>query len=474
MPTDRNTAESSVPRSVLLSLPPRASFGDFDSVRRLLEGRREKLVVLDDDPTGCQTMHGIDVFSQWSPEVLEGAFRDPRACFYILTNSRSLTEQKAAQLTFEVAGNLKTASARTGIPFTVVSRSDSTLRGHFKAEIDALHAALGVPVAATIVIPAFFEGGRFTINDIHYVAEGDELVPAARTEFASDKSFGYRNSRLPDWIEEKTYGAVPASQVISIPLDLLRSRNGASRVRDALLSVPSRSYVVVNAADYGDLEVFVHGLLLAESIGRHFLFRTAAGFVRVRSGTVPRPLLSPREISGEFSSGGLVAVGSYISKTTRQLQALQALPLVDSIELRVARLNEQTSREAEVARVVGAASETLACGRHAVVFTSRERNSELGAVGDLGAGAIVSASLVEVVRRLPVRPRFLIAKGGITSCDIATRGLGMTKALVKGQAVAGVPVWELGSETRFPGMNYIVWPGNVGGPDALRDLVDLL
>jgi uncharacterized protein YgbK (DUF1537 family) len=31
----------------------------------------------------------------------------------------------------------------------------------------------------------------------------------------------------------------------------------------------------------------------------------------------------------------------------------------------------------------------------------------------------------------------------------------------------GIPVWQLGEESRFPGMNYVVFPGNVGGADAL-------
>jgi uncharacterized protein YgbK (DUF1537 family) len=71
------------------------------------------------------------------------------------------------------------------------------------------------------------------------------------------------------------------------------------------------------------------------------------------------------------------------------------------------------------------------------------------------------------VQRLEVLPRYLIAKGGITSSDVATRGLGVKRAMVAGQLLPGIPVWQLGAEARFPGLNYIVFPGNVGGPDAL-------
>jgi uncharacterized protein YgbK (DUF1537 family) len=79
--------------------------------------------------------------------------------------------------------------------------------------------------------------------------------------------------------------------------------------------------------------------------------------------------------------------------------------------------------------------------------------------------------LISIVRGLQVRPRFLIAKGGITSSDVATRGLGVRRALVRGQILPGVPVWRLGAEARFPGLDYVVFPGNVGGDTALADAV---
>ena len=90
----------------------------------------------------------------------------------------------------------------------------------------------------------------------------------------------------------------------------------------------------------------------------------------------------------------------------------------------------------------------------------------------LDIGAKVSDALVEIVRQLEVRPRYLIAKGGITSSDLATRGLGVKRAMVLGQILPGVPVWELGAETKFPGLPYVVFPGNVGGPDALAEAVN--
>lgn len=456
---------------LLATLPPEPPAGDFTRVQEHVRAGGVKVVVLDDDPTGTQTMHGIDVLAGWTVPELKAALRDPRPCFYVLTNTRSLPQAEAAALCRTVARNLVEAARRAGVRFSIVSRSDSTLRGHFAAELGAIEEGLGRTADAKIVIPAFFEGGRYTIGNRHYVAEGERLVPAADTEFARDKTFGYRHSDLTAWIEEKTGGAVSARDVICIGIGTLRAPGGAESVRRMLSDAPRGAFVVVNAAAYCDLDVFVHGLLRAEELGRSYLFRTAASFVRVRAGIGARPLLGADEIVSPGSTGGLVVVGSYVGKTTAQLEALLALPSTVPIELVVDRLGDPAAAEREVCRVAGAAQAAMGLGRHAVVFTSRALTSSLGAAGDLAAGRVVSRALVEVVRHLPTRPRLLVAKGGITSCDIAIHGLGMRRALVLGQAIAGVPVWEMGPETRFPGLRYVVWPGNVGGPQSLAQFV---
>ena len=461
-------------RALIDSLPPAAASGDWERVRTLVAASGVTEVVLDDDPTGTQTMHGIDVLADWSVASLARALSDRAPCFYVLTNSRSLPASEAAALYARIAANLKEAAASAGRDFFVVSRSDSTLRGHFAEELGALESGLGQAISGTLVIPAFFEGGRVTAGDVHYVAEGDVLTPAAETEFARDTTFGYRHSNLREWIQEKTKGRVQASTVASFGIETLRAIGGADRVREQLLALPHGAYAVVNAAAYADLEVFVHGLLQAEALGRRFLCRTAASFVRVRAGIDPRPLLEPAELRGPGVAGGLLVVGSYTQKTTRQLQSVLALPNVTEIELDVGQLAEPVARDAEIDRVCDAAIAVMQLGRQAVVYTSRGLSSALGVAGDLRVGRTISEALVAVVRAIPLRPRFLIAKGGITSNDIAVLGIGMQRARVVGQASAGVPVWLMGPETRFPGLPFVVWPGNVGGDNALRDLLERL
>jgi uncharacterized protein YgbK (DUF1537 family) len=450
--------------------PPNGERNDL-AVRNQVAASRIKVAVLDDDPTGTQTVYGVDVLASWSVEMLAEALSDRAPCFYVLTNTRSLEASQAAKIVREVTANLAAAGKLAGVRFSIVSRSDSTLRGHFAAELEAIESGLDVTFDAKFMVPAFFEGGRYTIDDVHFVTNRETLVPVAETEFARDRTFGYNNSRLPEWIEEKTAGAVPAASVVSIQISALRSEGGPEALRQRLLGLPKGAHVVVNAAAYSDLEVFTRGLLAAEAAGKRYLVRSAASFVRVRAGLEGRALLSPTEIAGEGSGPGLIVVGSYVGKTTAQLELLLELPGVVGIEMVVDRLGRALTRSGEVARVHAAAEGAMNAGRHAVVFTSRTRDSAVGSAGDLSAGRIVSEALVDVVRLLGNRPRFLLAKGGITSSDIAIRGLGMKKARVLGQASSGVPVWEMGPETRFPGMRLVVWPGNVGDPHSLRDFV---
>jgi uncharacterized protein YgbK (DUF1537 family) len=348
------------------------------------------------------------------------------------------------------------------------------LRGHFPAEIDALVAAHPGGYDAVIVAPAFFEAGRITVGDVHYLRELHGMVPVGETEFARDATFGYRNSNLCDWIEEKTGGRVSRRGVASIPLSTLRDPSGAELVRDQLLALPHGAFVVVNATEYGDLEVFVHGLLLAESAGRQYLCRTAASFVRVRAGVEAIPLLDPAALRVREGSGGLVVVGSYTAKSTAQLETALDGARTIGLELDVGRLAEPGGEAVELARLTPHIELTLREDRTVIVFTSRARETALGRAGELAAGRIVSDSLVKLVGGLRVRPRFLIAKGGITSSELAVRALDVRRALILGQAEPGIPVWRTGPESRWPGLTYVVFPGNVGNLGTLRALLDKL
>src|SRR5215218_1709952 len=452
----------------------------LDEIRRRVVESGTRVIVLDDDPTGVQSVHGVPVLTTWAVEDLRWALEQTSPTFYILTNSRSLAEEEAIALNQEIARNL--SEAAPGTDFDIVSRSDSTLRGHYPAETDALAEALrerGRGPDGLIVCPAFFEAGRITVDDVHWVRQDGELVPAGQTEFASDHSFGYRASDLKAWVEEKTGGRIKASEVLSVGLADLRE-GGPERVLELLEEASGGRPVVINAASYADLEVFVLGLLAAEEEGKRFLYRTGPSFVRTRGGITEPKILGPEDLYRKRPKErhGLVLVGSYVPTTTRQLEAALALDGVLGVEMSVPRLLETGSREDELGRVVEEVNGSLASSAVAV-YTSRELVTAGGAgLSNFEIGASVSGALVEVMRRvdrsLPLS--FVVAKGGITSSDIATKGLEVRRAEVAGPLLPPgiVPVWILPDENDFPGLPYVIFPGNVGGPRSLAQAIEIL
>ncbi|MDA7866816.1 hypothetical protein N9B57_02660 [Verrucomicrobia bacterium] len=447
------------------SLPALGRTDYLPEIQTALRTKREKLVVLDDDPTGTQTVYDIPVLTEWSVSSLREEFQNELDCFYLLTNSRSLGEEDARQLNLEIAANLKTAAE--GKPFRVVSRSDSTLRGHYPLETDALTEVLG-PFDGVLLVPYFEAGGRYTIGDVHYVAEGDTLLPAAETPFARDVTFGYRKSNLREWVEEKTKGRIEAQVVESISIDQIRNQ-GVDGVETLLLRLQDGVVCIVNAAAPSDLETMVLALARAEEAGKRFLFRTGAQFVSTRIGLRERNFWRPEPSSRRV--GGLVVVGSHVPKSTQQLNHLLEHGQMETIEFEVKRLIDDEPDL--VSNLVSQVDQHLIDGRDVVVYTSRDLVLGANAESSLALSRRVSEALVTLVRSMTVSPSFFVAKGGITSSDLATKGLGVRRAMVLGPILPGVPVWETGDDTRFPEIPYIVFPGNVGGAESLLEVVQI-
>jgi uncharacterized protein YgbK (DUF1537 family) len=463
--------EKKAKQDFLAGLPDEWPEDVLPEIQGQVTASRRKVVVLDDDPTGTQTVHGVPVLTEWLVDGLRAELANELPAFYLLTNSRSLPLTEAKAMNAEIGRNLVEAARQAKREFAVVSRSDSTLRGHFPGEVSALAKALESEFDAWLIIPFFLEGGRYTINDIHYVAEGRWLIPAGETEFARDAAFGYQASNLRQWVEEKTRGSVSADQVASISIEDIR-RGGPERVATCFADLAPKSVCVVNAASYRDIEVFVRGLLIAEARGQRFLYRTAASFVRARAGLPGRPLLTQADFDLPESGGGLFVVGSHVPRTTSQVNALLAHPGIVGIEIKVEALLDERRREDETERVAQQTDRALRHSQDVLVYTSRQLITGEDAESSLSIGQQVSAGLVAIVQAISTRPCYLVAKGGITSSDVATQGLGVKRALVLGQILPGVPVWQLGPESRYPGMPYIVFPGNVGGSEALVEIVN--
>ncbi|GMH14095.1 hypothetical protein Nepgr_015936 [Nepenthes gracilis] len=461
--------------SVMQTLPLEWPVDPIDDILRLTQNNLKPLVVLDDDPTGTQTVHDIEVLTQWSTESLIKQFMKKPKCFFILTNSRALGAEKAAALIKEICTNLSTAAKSVGdIDYTVVLRGDSTLRGHFPEATDAAVSVLG-EMDAWIICPFFLDGGRYTIGDVHYVAESDRLYPVGETEFAKDHAFGYKSSNLREWVEEKTKGRILASHVASISIELLR-KGGPDAVCDRLCCLEKGSTCIVNAASERDMGVFAAGMIQAELKGKRFLCRTAANFVSARIGIIPRAPVSPIDLGiNKEKTGGLIVVGSYVPKTTKQVEELklQRGQHLKCIEISVEKVAMKSSeeREEEIRQSAEIADIFLKGRMDTLIMTSRMLITGKTPSESLEINFKVSSALVEIVRRITTKPRYILAKGGITSSDLATKALEAKCAKVVGQALAGVPLWLLGAESRHPGVPYIVFPGNVGDHKALAEVV---
>ncbi|XP_071714796.1 uncharacterized protein [Rutidosis leptorrhynchoides] len=284
------------------------------------------LVVLDDDPTGTQTVHDVDVLTEWNVESLVEQLKSRPKCFFILTNSRALSSDKASALITEICQNLSTAAMSVGNnDYTVLKQKlvKCTNRSNglkvIQIEPNAAVSVLG-EMDAWVICPFFLQGGRFTIEDVHYVADADRLIPAGDTEFAKDASFGYKSSNLREWVEVKTGGRIPASSVSSVSIQLLRN-GGPTGVYELLCSLKKGSTCIVNSASDRDMAVFAAGMIQAESKGKRFLCRTAASFVYARIGIIAKAPILPNDLGiSKGRSGGLIVVGSYVPKTTEQKQ----------------------------------------------------------------------------------------------------------------------------------------------------------
>jgi uncharacterized protein YgbK (DUF1537 family) len=419
------------------------------------------------------------VVTEWSEDELARALKGSHPAVFVLTNSRSLPEAQAVSLAAEAGRNLARASKQTGVPIAIGYRGDSTLRGHYPAESwalrDAFESEIGEKYDGEILAPFFEEGGRFTIGDTHYVQQGEDLVPAGETEFARDAAFGYRSSFLPAWVQEKSMGRVAAGVVGSVSIEEIR-QGGPSRVAEILSGVSGGKIVVANSATYRDMEVFVLGLLRAESAGKRFLYRVSASFVRVRAGLAGRPLLTISDLypNGAPAAAGITFVGSHVRRSTEQLEQAVNLPDLQVRELRVTRLLEPSTRDAEVHDTVEWLEDQYPRGRDTLIYTSRNVVTGASAEESLHVSQTVSAAMVDVAQRLSIPPRYVIAKGGITSNDLALKAFGVHQATVPGQVAPGIPCWLLGDESRFPGVPYVIFPGNVGTPNTLAEVITML
>ncbi|WP_416675093.1 four-carbon acid sugar kinase family protein [Egbenema bharatensis] len=428
-----------------------------------------KIIVLDDDPTGSQTVHSCLLLMQWDVETLRLGLADESPIFFVLTNTRALTPDKALNTTREVCQNLKQAIAAEQIQdFLIVSRSDSTLRGHYPIETDAIAEELG-DFDAHFLTPAFFEGGRFTRDSVHYLVVDGVPVPVHETEFAKDSVFGYSYSYLPDYVEEKTKGRIHSNAVERFLLDQIRAGT-----LDRLMQLQDNQCVAVDAETQADMDQFASDVLAAAAQGKRFLFRSAASLLTALAKLPPQPV-APEAMATYTRKGkpGAVIVGSHVKKTTEQLTELLKENGIEAIEVDVVHLLEESpaQRQELLQQTLDRAHTAHAQGKTPVIYTSRQELTFKDIQTRLDFGVAVSTLLMDVVQGLPPEIGFLISKGGITSNDVLSTGLALQSARLLGQILPGVSIVRTPDRhPQFPNLPVVLFPGNVGDRSALAEV----
>ncbi len=469
--------------------PPRPEGADRERIRALRADAGLLMAVLDDDPTGSQAVHGLDIVFALEADAYARALTRESLSAFVLTNTRSEATEPAVAMNRQIAADLHDAATALSQPLQLVSRSDSTLRGHVMAEVEALSeiiAERGRPVDAVLFAPAFIEAGRVTVGDVHWSRVAGEWVPVGETEFAQDATFGYHSSDLRDFVAEVSDGRIARDDVLSISLDDIRV-GGPERVRAVIAGAHDGAFVVVNALDYADLECVARAALECRDAGQSILFRTGPSMVRALDGQDPLDPLTAEAIAAaspspggpDNSAGGirhgLIVVGSHVAQTGRQIAALQAAGDALDIVVDVPELLglPEEERAALVSRYAAQVAEALRSA-DVVLMTSRTLVRGGDGASSLTIARTVSAALSDIVlASLDEPPAWVVAKGGITSHDIAARGLGSSRARVEGQMFAGViSLFRLvEADPRVRDRPYVVFPGNVGDDDALLEVV---
>jgi len=445
---------------------------------------RFKIVVLDDDPTGSQTVHSCPLLLQWDRATLIEGLAHPSPLLFVLANTRALAPEAAAVRVQEIARALKGAMAELEA-FThwlIVSRGDSTLRGHFPGEVDGLEAELG-PFDATFLVPAFLQGGRTTVAGVHLL-HGE---PVHTSAFGRDGLFGYGTSFLPDWVAEKTAGRIPADQVELVGIEELDAAEQSLLQR--LAGLEGNRCVAVDAErpqQLGALAAAVRELTApsaAEPWGRprRFLSQSAASWIEALA-QLPPPPLAPADLAQLRRADGscaplpgLVLVGSHVPLADAQLELLLAEPGCGGVEIPVAKLARVL--EGPVPLEMLASLEQawqaqlqaeLAAGQTPVLFTSRGELQCRSAAERRRLGLELAALMARLAAALVPQLGYMISKGGITTHTLLADGLGLARVELQGQLLPGLSLVLTPSDGVVPGLPVLTFPGNLGDPATLR------
>ncbi len=437
-----------------------------------------KFVVIDDDPTGSQTVHDCLLLLKWDCSTLAKGFESKSNLFFILANTRSLSENDAKLTIEEICKNLKTVI--TSQPYEeeiiFISRGDSTLRGHNYLEPVAINSCLG-PFDATFYIPAFIEGKRFTINGSHFV----DKTPVSQTIFATDKIFGYETSNVKNLLFQQSKSQINFEDIQNLLLSDIEMLNDEENniVFKTLKNLKNNKHVVVDAENYSQLKKF--SLVIKKLIKqKKFLFRTAASFIssisEKQSVSQSEIFFSNLRIRNKKKSflPGLIIVGSYVELSTIQLNNLLEISNCNPVELdvfeffKIISLDNNERRNLFKNKLLKAIRFSFEKGKTPVLFTSRKFMS-LDSSELFNFYNLLACFIAELVADLKYEIGYLISKGGITTNLILSNGLNADYVYLEGQIFTGISVvtYNLKNDEKLP---IVTHPGNIGSKDSLVNI----
>ena len=431
-----------------------------------------KIIVLDDDPTGSQTVHSCLLLMEWDIETIRLGLRDKSSILFIITNTRALISEEAKKITQQVCHNLKIALENENITrFLIYSHFDSTLRGHYPLEIEIISNNFG-GFDSHFFIPAFLEGGRKTINSIQYLDDRVDLDPVHRTEFAKDSVFNYSHSYLPYYIEEKTKKLLKATDVGRLLLKDIRKGS-----LNKLMDLNSNRCIVVDAEHQSDLNYFAKDLQTAVNLGKKFLLCGAASMLTSLAKIGKQPLENKNIQEYKYKNNpGIILVGSYSKKTTEQLNDLLQQNNVLGLEINLKKLQDYLDNQSRfLTKFLDQIKTIHNSGKTVVIYTSRQQITFTSLEEKSNFEKLIFLLLTKITQNLPSNISFLISKGGTTSNNFLRTTLKLKSIRLLGQILPGCSIVKTSeNNTLFPGLLILLFPGNVGDVKTLTNAYNIL
>ena len=436
----------------------------------------KKILVFDDDPTGSQSVYGCPLLLNWEEDILLDGITNSSPLIFLLANTRALSANAAELRIREICKSIKHIFKKENLNFQdvlFVSRGDSTLRGHGVMEPHIINQELG-PFDATFHVPAFFEGFRTTENGFHLL----NGIPVHLSDFASDKTFPYSTSYLPDWLEEKSQGNISSKNVLQVSINNLNlainSKEGFEKLIAFLKCLSCNQSVVVDAKELVHLQVFGKAIkeLMKE---KRFLFRSAASLINAFADLPKNPnnssSLASLRIKDSFSvaKGGLIMVGSHVPLADKQLNILLKDSGCEGLELpvnKISRILEGSLPDILLNDLEDfwliQLKKILDSGKTPVLYISR---GELY-FSSVSQRIFFGLQLAELMSRLAARIfpdlGYVISKGGITTHIFLERGLDLGMVELKGQILPGLSIVCPYRKNNFDKIPILTFPGNLG------------